>query len=151
MSNAAREAVISQYCKELRMPAIRREYPSLARQAADAGLPYEDYLRELLEAEVLSRRDRAVSRRLKEAHFPDTKTVDQIDWKALKGVSRPKILELASGEYLDKGEDIVIAGPIGTGKTHLAVALGIEAAKRRTRVRFTRAGQRQLLFTGNDN
>ncbi len=153
MSDAAREAVIRQYCKELRMPAIRREYSSLARQAADAGLPYEDYLRELLEAEVLSRRDRAVSRRLKEAHFPDTKTLDQVDWKALKGVSRPKILELASGEYLDKGEDIVIAGPIGTGKTHLAVALGIEAAKRRTRVRFTRAADlvRMLVEARDDH
>lgn len=153
MSDAARKAVIDQHCKELRMPAIRREYPSLARQAADAGMPYEDFLRELLEAEVLSRRDRAVSRRLKEAHFPDTKTLDQVDWKDLKGVSRPKILELASGEYLDKSEDIVIAGPIGTGKTHLAIALGIEAAKRRTRVRFTRAADlvRELVEARDDH
>ena len=54
-------------------------------------------------------------------------------------VSRPKLLELASCEYLVRGEDVVLAGPIGTGKTMLAIALGVEAARRRKRVAFIRA------------
>ena len=67
--------------------------------------------------------------------------------KALCGVSKPKLHELASCEYLSRGEDIVLVGPIGTGKTHLAIALGIEAAKRRYRVLFRKASDlvRDLL------
>jgi len=73
--------------------------------------------------------------------------LDQIDWKVLAGVSRPKVLELASCEFVEKAEDIVIAGPVGTGKTHLAVALGVETARRRHRVAFIRAADmvRDLL------
>ena len=101
----------------------------------------------LLEAEVLSRRDSAADRRIREAKFPDIKTLNQIDWSAMKGVSKPKAHELASGDFIDRGEDIVIAGPIGTGKTMLATALGVEAARRRKRVAFIRAADlvRELI------
>ena len=139
MSAAARGAVIQQHLQTLKLPAFRRSYEALARQAGAEGWPYEDYLRELLEAEVRSRQERAAACRLREAHFPDIKTLDQIDWQALSGVSRPKILELASCEYVKRAEAVVFAGPIGTGKTHLAIALGVEAARRRFRVIFTRA------------
>lgn len=73
--------------------------------------------------------------------------MEQIDYQALQGVSRPMLNELATCQYLEQGDDIVIAGPIGTGKTHLAIALGVEAAKRRHRVAFTRAAElvRDLL------
>ena len=147
MSEAARAAVIEGQCKALRMPSVRRDYEPLARQANDGGWPYQDYLRELLEAELRSRHERAVQRRIKQARFPDTKTLDQIDWEALKGISRPKLLELASCEYLDRGDDVIVAGPIGTGKTHVAIALGMEAARRRYQVAFVRAADlvRELL------
>jgi DNA replication protein DnaC len=139
MSEAARDAVLAEQLQTLKLPAIRRSYEALARQANDGGWAYQDYLRELLEAEVVSRRERAAASRLREAHLPEVKTLDQIDWQALSGVSRPKILELASCEYLKRAEAVVLAGPIGTGKTHLAIALGVEAARRRFRVLFTRA------------
>lgn len=139
MSEATREAVIVEYCKGLKMPAALREYKALARQAQDGGWKYEDFLRELLEIEVHSRQQSTSARRIKEAHFPELKTLDQIQWEALQGISKPKILELSSCGYIDKAEDIVLAGPIGTGKTHLAIALGVEAARRRLRVLFTRA------------
>lgn len=139
MSDAARDAVIHEHLQTLKLPAVKRSYEALARQANDGGWAYQDYLRELLEAEVVSRRDRAAAGRLREAHFPEVKTLDQIDWQALSGVSRPKILELASCEYIKRAEAVVLAGPIGTGKTHLAIALGVEAARRRLRVIFTRA------------
>jgi DNA replication protein DnaC len=135
----ARDAVIGEYVKALRLPAVGREYAPLARQAREEGWSYEEFLGELLEAELRSRQERTAARRLKEARFSDTKTLDQIDWDALQGVSRPQILELESCGYIEKAEDIVIAGPIGTGKTHLAIALGVEAARRRYRVVFTRA------------
>jgi DNA replication protein DnaC len=139
VSEAARDAVIHQHLQTLKLPAVKRSYEALARQANDGGWAYQDYLRELLEAEVVSRQDRAAACRLREAHFPEVKTLDQVDWQALSGVSRPKILELASCEYIKRAEAVVFAGPIGTGKTHLAIALGVEAARRRLRVLFTRA------------
>jgi DNA replication protein DnaC len=79
------------------------------------------------------------ARRVREAHFPEVKCFDQLDWDALSGVSRPKLRELASCAYVEAGDDVVLAGPIGTGKTHLAIALGVEAARQRYRVAFVRA------------
>ncbi len=152
MSDAARAAVIKEHCRELKMPAVLREYPALSRQARDAGLPYEEYLQQLLDHEIRSRRHSSAKKRVREARFPDEKTLDQIDWGALKGVSRPKVLELASCAFLDEGEDVVIAGPIGTGKTHLAIALGMEAARKRHRVAFVRAADlvRELYEARDD-
>jgi DNA replication protein DnaC len=146
-NEAAREAVIAEYLKALKLPSFGREYQSLARQAADDGWAYEDYLRELLEVELHDREKRTVNRLLKAAKFPDPKTFDQLDWAALKGVSRQKIMQLASCEYLTKAEDVVLAGPIGTGKTHIAISLGVEAARRRFRVAFVRTSElvRSLL------
>ncbi len=139
MSDDICEAVILQYCKLLKMPAAAREYKALARQAQDDGWSYENFLRELLEMEVHSRQQSTAALRIKDAHFPDLKTLDQLQWEALQGISRPKVLELSTCGYIEKAEDIVLAGPIGTGKTHLAIALGVEAARRRLRVVFTRA------------
>jgi len=141
------EAVISEQVKALKVPAIGKSYVTLARQAAEGGWSYEEFLRELLEEELRSRQQRTATRRLREARFPDTKTLDQINWDALSGVRRPKIIELSSCAYIEAAEDVVIAGPIGTGKTHLAIALGVEAARRRCRVVFTRAADlvRDLL------
>jgi DNA replication protein DnaC len=131
----------------LKMPGAAKEYQSLARQARDDGWAYEEFLRQVLEAEMRSRQERTAARRLREAHFPDIKTLDQLDWDALKGISRPMLLELASCAYLNRAEDVILAGPIGTGKTHIAIGLGVEAARRRFRVSFTRAAElvRMLL------
>lgn len=147
MSHVARQAVIEEHLKTLKLPAFAREYAARARQARDGDWDYEDFLRELLEAEVISRRGRCAARRLKAAQFPDTKTLEQIDWKVLTGVSKLKIAELAACDYIEQGDDVVLAGPIGTGKTHLAIALGIEATQRRYRVLFRRASDlvRELI------
>jgi DNA replication protein DnaC len=141
------DAVIQGHLRVLRLPGIRSEYSSLIREAQQDRWSYEQFLREVLETELRSRERRSASRRLKEAHFPEVKTFDQIDWEALEGVSRQMILELASCEYIQKAEDVIIAGPIGTGKTHLATALGVEAARKGLRVVFTRAADlvRQLI------
>lgn len=136
---AARDAVIAAHCRELKLPRVLRDYRELSRQANDSSMAYEDYLRDLLETEVIARRDSTAKNRIRQARFPDPKTLDQLDYQELTGIGRPKVLELAHGDFIDRGEDVVIAGPIGTGKTHLAIALGIEAAQRRRRVRFFRA------------
>jgi DNA replication protein DnaC len=111
MSNAACAAVIEEYCHELKLAAVVRDYPGLCRRARDGGWAYEDLLRELLEAEITNRHQSTARRLLREARFPDLKTFDQLDWAVLKGVSRPKLMELASGEFIGRAEDVIVAGP----------------------------------------
>ena len=115
------------------------EYPRFVRDATDNGWTYEDFLQRLLEAELLAREDSVAQRRIREAKFPDLKTLDMVDWEELQGVSRPVIGQLATCGFVEQGEDVILAGPIGTGKSMLAIALGIEAARRRYRVTFRRA------------
>jgi len=147
MSDAARAAVLQGYCRELKLPTAFREYPALVRQGIQGGWRYEEFLCHLLESEVSARRQGAVARLVREARFPDQKTLDQVQWDDLHGVDRKQVVELASCGYLELGENVVIAGPIGTGKSHLAIALGLEAARRRFRVAFWRAADlvRELL------
>ena len=147
MSDSARGAVIASHCRQLKLPAVLREYPALARQAANEGWVHEEFLHQLLETKMLARQASVAQRRVREAHFPDLKSLDQIDWDALRGISRPKVAELATCGFIEAADDVLIAGPIGTGKTHLAIALGLEAARRRYRVAFVRAADlvRSLL------
>lgn len=147
MSTAATAAVIGELCKELKLPTIARECAAICRQAQDESWSYESFLQEILTREVHRRREGAALRLLRQARFPDIKTLDQLDWSAIRGVSKTKIQALSSGQFIDDAEDVVIIGPIGTGKTHLAIALGVEAARRRTRVAFMRVADlvRQLV------
>ena len=119
----------------------------LARQARDAHWPHEDYLQEVLSAELASRHESVIRQRLREARFPEVKTLDTFDFTAAEGVSATQIHTLARGEWVTAPENLIFAGPIGTGKTHLAIALGVEATKQKRRVLFTRAADlvRQLL------
>lgn len=116
MADAILHAVLEQQLTLLRMPTVRRELEAVTRRAQDGSWSYEEFLRELLDAELSVREHKGAERRLREARFPDVKTLDQIDWKALQGVSKTKLLALSSGDFLDQSEDIVLAGPVGTGK-----------------------------------
>lgn len=149
MSRAAvaKELVVAQ-ARSLKMPGVVRVFEALARQAREEHWGYEEFLHEVLSAEQTSRRDSAVRHRLREARFPEMKTLDSFDFVATDGViSAAQINELARGEWIGRADNIIFAGPIGTGKTHLAIALGIEAARQRRRVLFTRAADvvRSLL------
>jgi DNA replication protein DnaC len=141
MSDTPLQAVIRSQARALKLPTVGQEYEAAARRARNDGWAYEEYLRELLESEVRTRNENAARRLLRQARFPDTKTLDQLDWDALPGVSHPKINELASCRFVEEKHDVVIAGPIGTGKTHLAIALGVEAARRRSPVAFHKAAE----------
>ena len=125
--------------RALKMPGLGRVFEALARQAREEHWGYEEYLHEALTAEQTSRRDSAVRHRLREAHFPETKTLDTFDFTVAEGVLAPQIVELGRGDWIGRAENVIFAGPIGTGKTHLATALGVEAARQRRRVLFYRA------------
>jgi DNA replication protein DnaC len=143
----AKDLVFAQ-ARSLKMPSVVRVLESLARQAREEQWGYEEFLHEVLSAEQTTRRDSAVRHRLREARFPEMKTIDTFDFTATHGaVSATQIAELARGEWIARADNIILAGPIGTGKTHLAIALGIEAARQRRRVLFTRAADivRSLL------
>lgn len=146
------EALLHEQLRTLKLPGIRSSYQGLARQAASEGWTFETYLKELLAGELRKRDEHMVARRLREAKFPEIKTLEQIEWDAMQGISRQKIAELATGAFLDEAEDVIVAGPIGTGKTHLATALGVEATKRRRRVAFVKAADlvRTLLEARDD-
>jgi DNA replication protein DnaC len=143
---------LQELCGEMRLPGLLRAYPGLCRQARDGGWPYEDLLRQALMAEHDSRHKSAVDRRLRDAGFGEMKTLDDFDWSVASGISRPKLLELASCDFVKKGQDVVLVGPIGTGKTHLAIALGICAARKRHRVLMRRAADlvRELVEARDD-
>ena len=139
MSEVLNQAIIKEYCKSLRSPRIASEYPRFVREATENGWSYEEFLQRILEEELNARRDGMIARRLKEARFPEIKTLDQVSWSELQGISRPVVQQLATCGFLKGGEDIILAGPIGTGKTLLSIALGVEACRRGYRVLFHRA------------
>ena len=141
-----RDLIVAQ-TRALKMPGIARTFESLARQARDAHWPHEEYLHEVLSAEQTSRHESVIRQRLREARFPEVKTLDTFDFAASDGVNATQIHTLARGEWVTTPENLILAGPIGTGKTHLAIALGVEATKQKRRVLFTRAADlvRQLI------
>lgn len=149
MSRAAvAKDLVATQARALKMPGLARVYDAVARQAREEHWGYEEYLHEVLAAEQTSRSDSAVRHRLREARFPEMKTLDTFDFTATDGaVSAAQITELARGEWIARAENVILAGPIGTGKTHLGIALGVEAARQRRRVLFTRAADvvRSLL------
>jgi len=139
----SRTAVVTDMLKgrtrELKMPGLTRGLDSLVRQARADKWTYEDFLYEALSVEVASRAESAVRSRLREARFPELKTLDGFDFDAAEGIDREVIADLARCDWIDSAENLILAGPIGTGKTHVAIALGVEAARQRRRVAFCRA------------
>lgn len=125
--------------RELKMPGLLRAFESLGRQARADNWSLEDYLYEALTIEVASRSESAVRNRIRDARFPEVKTLDEFDFDAAGGIDRAVIADLARGDWIDRADNLILAGPIGTGKTHIAIALGLEAAKQRRRVVFCRA------------
>jgi DNA replication protein DnaC len=140
MTRTAAIETVRLLARALKMPGLARSFEGLARQAREEHWAFEDYLHEVLSAEQTSRADSVMRQRLKEARFPETKTLDSFDFSATDGaVTAQQIAELARGTWIDEGHNVVFAGPIGTGKTHLAIALGVEATRQRRRVLFARA------------
>lgn len=137
-AQAAGELVRAQV-RPLKMPGLGRAFDALARQAREEGWTHEEYLYEVLGAEIASRAESAVRQRLHAARFPEHKPLDTFDFAAADGIDDKLVLELARGEWIARAENVLLAGPIGTGKTHLAIALGIEAARQRRHVAFWRA------------
>lgn len=122
--------------KQLRLPTMLAEFEKLAREAADANEDYPQYLLRLAELELASRQANALRARIKQASFPVHKEFDTFDFTAAPFLSKPKILELARGAWIDEKFNCCLVGSAGTGKTHVAIALALAACREGRRVRF---------------
>jgi len=125
--------------KQLKLPAMGAEYAKLAREAAAANEGYASYLLRLTELEVAARASNAVHARIRAADFPVAKDFDTFDFTCVPSLSKPKVLELARGEWIEQRTNTCFIGSPGTGKTHLAIALGLAACRQGKRVRFCTA------------
>lgn len=137
----ATRTYIQDLCHQLRMPAMARDAERRATEAVRQETAPLDYLIGLLETEIEERNDRRVDRLVKEAGFPIVKTLEGFDFTKAPHLPEGRIRELATCAYLAKAEPILFLGDPGTGKTHLATALGVEAARQGHLVRFTTAGR----------
>jgi DNA replication protein DnaC len=125
--------------KQLKLPTMLAEHEKLAREAADADEPYDSYLLRLTEAELATRSANALTGRIRAAGFPVLKDFDTFDFAAVPALPKQKVLELARGEWVEQHFNCCLIGGSGTGKTHLATALGLALCRLGRRVRFVTA------------
>ncbi len=136
---ALAETVIREHCKQLHLPTIGGQCARLAEQAEREHHSYLGYLDALLQAELEERERNTVARRLKDAHLPRVKTLDEFDFSQAPAISPTQIQALAEGSYIERAEPIVFIGECGTGKTHLLTGLCVAACRQKRRVRFATA------------
>jgi len=136
MSDAHANLLLKSNLKRLRLPAMAADFEKLAREAASGNEDYQQYLLRLTEVEVAARTANALKARIKRARFPVLKDFDTFDFSVLPSLNKLKVLELARGEWIDRRFNCCLIGNPGTGKTHVAIALGLAACRAAKRVRF---------------
>jgi len=128
-TSTAQTLLLEDCLRQLKLPVVLAQYAKVAQEAATRGLLTEQYLLLLAEQELAQRDENRQKRRLTEAKFPTIKTLDQYDFSLVPQLNRSLILELAQGRYLATHENILLAGDIGTGKTHVATSLAVAACQ----------------------
>jgi DNA replication protein DnaC len=139
--SSAEVASIRQFCKRLHTPTVASQCARLAEQAEREKQSHLSYLDALLEAEVEERDRNVVARRIKEAHFPKLKTLEEFDFETASHIPASRVRKLAEGDYIGRAEPVLLLGETGTGKTHLGTALAMAACRQRRRVRFATAAE----------
>ena len=128
--------LLDHYLKLLKLPAIKRDYKNVAAACAQDGQDAIEFLARLCERECFEREQRAAERRIRAAGFTMIKTLDTFDFRAQTSINQPLVTQLMRGEYIDQRENILFMGNPGTGKTHIAIALGHAACAQGKQVRF---------------
>jgi DNA replication protein DnaC len=144
--STTQHARIVELCAELRLAAVPDLYGATAQAAAAGDASFSDFLEETLKGEREVRRGRAREMFARTAGFPAVKTLDGYDFGFATGAPRQQIQELASLAFVERQENVVLLGPSGVGKTHLAIALGYLATQRGWKVRFTTAADLVMLL-----
>ena len=132
----ATQLLVKSNLRQLRLPTMKAEFDKLAREAADTNQTYQDYLLRLTELEVVARSSNALNSRIKQTSFPVQKDLDTYDFSALPSVNKQKVLELGRCEWISQRTNVCLLGQPGTGKTHIAVALGLAACRNGQRTKF---------------
>ena len=133
------QVLLAHHLKALKLPSFLRDYDKLARQCAAEAVDHAGYLLRLAELELIERERRMVERRIREARFPAVRSLDSFDFLALPSLNKALVLELARSEYVLRRENVIALGNSGTGKTHVALGLGLAACQRGMPVGFTTA------------
>jgi len=133
------QVLLGHHLKQLKLPTVLREYEKVARECARDGVDHPRYLLRLIELELIDRERRTVERRIRAARFPATKSLDTFEFTAIPSLNKMLVLELARSEYILRRENIIALGNSGTGKTHIALALGLAACQKGFTVAFTTA------------
>lgn len=135
----ATQGLIEVYCRELKLPGLRRSYQAVARDAATEGQSYLTFLVGCLAQEIECRKRNRLADHLREARFPVVKTLEDFEFMALPRLPKLKVIALADGSFIRAHENVICLGSPGTGKTHIAIGLGIAAIQAGYRVRFVNA------------
>ena len=137
-TDTKRTVLLKHHLKALKLPTMHNECEKIAQRCAADNADHLAYLLQLSELELIERERKAAERRLKAARFPAAKLLDEFDFAARPSINKPLVLQLIQGDYLDQRENVLLVGPSGTGKSHLATALGMAACAQGKRVRFFR-------------
>ena len=129
---------LKEHLKALRLPTIQAECVPLAQECLAAGVDHLGFLLKVCELELIERERKAAARRLKAAALPAIKLISEFDFTAQPTINRLLVLDLMRGAYIDKRENVLLIGTSGTGKTHIATSLAMEACSQGRRVRFYR-------------
>jgi len=138
--------LLQHHLKALRLPTMQAESEKIAALCAKDNVDHLAFLLRLCELELLERERKAALRRLKAARFPTVKTLDEFDFKAQPSINKQLVVELMRGEYMQRRDNILMLGNPGTGKTHLATALGMQACAQGKKVRFFRVTELLTLL-----
>jgi DNA replication protein DnaC len=133
------QLLLAHHLKALKLPTFLREHDKLARRCAAEGVDHTAYLLRLAELEPLERERRLVERRIRAARFPAVKSLGSFDFAAIPALNKLLVLELTRCAYLEQRENVIALGPSGTGKTHVALGLGLAACQRGLAVGCTTA------------
>jgi DNA replication protein DnaC len=137
--SAVPQVLLAHHLKALKLPTFLREYDKQARQCAAEGVDHTGYLLRLAELELLERERRSVERRIRQARFPAVKSLDSFNFAAIPSLNKLLVLEMARCEYVERRENVIALGNSGTGKTHVALGLGLAACQKGLSVGFTTA------------
>ena len=135
---------IEALCVQMKFARLHAEWPAIAQHAAQEQASYADFLERVLDAEARARHERKVTTLMKLATMPAVKTLEQFDWKEAPGAPKAQILELAHLAFVERAENVVMLGPSGVGKTHIALAIAHRAVSAGHKVRFITAADLML-------
>ena len=134
-------ADVAYLCRALKAPSLARSVDRLAERARTEGWTHEEFLAACLEREVAARQDHGGENRVRAARFPARKTLEDFDFDHQRSLKRDQVLHLGTLDFVAGRENVVFLGPPGTGKTHLAVGLGVRACQAGHRVAFATAAE----------